>query len=158
MLAWLVKTVLIAVPFALPVLIFMIAKKIGFRWRAQKLLLSLALAVYALSLFAFAMHARASGVDPGEFFRAFYGSPVSVSHWCMAGYVGQILAVVCLLFVVNWKTVRLFYGEDVDADTEGARRFMRRFAWFRKKEAEKDGRDVRETKDGAEEQDKKSSS
>jgi hypothetical protein len=158
MLAWLVKTVLIAVPFALPVLIFLLAKKIGFRWRAQKLMLSLALAVYALSLLAFAMHTRAAGADPGEFFRAFYGSPIATSHWCMAGYVGQILAVVCLLFVVNWKTVRLFYGEDVDADTEGAKRFMRRFARFRKKETEKESRDVPETGDGTKEQDKKQSS
>lgn len=146
MLAWLVKTVLIAVPFALPVLVFLLAKKIGFRWAAQKLFLNLALAVYALSLLAFVLHVRDAGVDPAEFFRAFYGNPVSLTPWCTAGYIGQILAVVCLLFVVNWKTVRLFYGEDVDADTEGAKRFMRRFAKLRQKERGTDAKEAGEEK------------
>lgn len=106
---FIVSTLLTAFPVILPVIILLIAKLVGYRYPVQKPLMMTALALYALALLAFAAHGWITGLGPGEFFRAYYGHPAERTWACMTGYAGQALAVVALLFVVNWSTVRLFF-------------------------------------------------
>ena len=103
MLSLLFNTLLTAFPFLLPIVILLIAKKTGFRYKQQRPFF------YGLALAAFAAHAVSAGGGAQEFFRAYYGSPVEKTMLCYGGFLGQGLAVVALLFVVNWSTVELFF-------------------------------------------------
>lgn len=111
MLSWLLNTTLMAVPFLIPVVIFMIARRRGFRWPIQKTLLGVAFLFYAASLLAFTVTAWQSN-DPRVFFLAFYGLTEEPSAATLTGYALQGLAVVALMFVVNWKTIMLYKGVD----------------------------------------------
>lgn len=111
MLSWLLNTTLMAIPFLIPVVIFLIARFKGFRWPIQKTLFGVAFLFYAASLIAFSVTAWQSG-DPRVFFLAFYGLTESPSASTMTGYALQGLAVVALMFVVNWKTIMLYKGVD----------------------------------------------
>ena len=106
---FILQTLLTAFPFILPILILLIAKKVGFRYKAQRPFFRAAFVFYGLALAAFALHAYSSGGGAAEFFLAYYGSPVEKTMLCYGGFLGQGLAVVMLLFVVNWSTVTLFF-------------------------------------------------
>ena len=112
MLDWLIGTLVTAFPFLLPIIIHLIGRIVGYRWPVQRLLVSVALAFYSLALMVFAAHARTVGLGAQEFFNAFYGKPVDRSMLVMCGYGLQTLAIIALLFCVNWRVIRLFYGED----------------------------------------------
>ena len=112
MLDWLIGTLVTAFPFLLPIIIHLIGRIVGYRWPVQRLLVSVALAFYSLALMVFAAHAWTVGLGAQEFFNAFYGKPVDRSMLVMCGYGLQTLAIVALLFCVNWRVIRLFYGED----------------------------------------------
>ena len=86
MLNWLIGTLFMAFPLLLPIFILMIARKIGYRWPAQRLFMRVAL--------------------------AFYGAASDATLLYYLGLACQILAIVALMFVVNWKVIRLYYGED----------------------------------------------
>lgn len=105
---FIISTLLTGFPVILPVIVLLIARLVGYRYPVQKPLMMAALAFYALGLIAFAVHGWTTGLGPAEFFRAYYGHPTEQTLACKAGYAGQALAVVALLFVVNWSTVRLF--------------------------------------------------
>ena len=110
MLGWLFNTLLLATPFLAPVLILMIARARGYAWPAQRRLVRAALVFYALGLAAFAAEAWQSG-QSGLFFQAYYGQmPDGPTTLVRAGYGMLCLAIISLMFAVNWKTVRLFRG------------------------------------------------
>lgn len=109
MLSLLFNTLLTAFPFLLPIVILLIAKKTGFRYKQQRPFFIASFVFYGLALAAFAAHAVSAGGGAQEFFRAYYGSPVEKTMLCYGGFLGQGLAVVALLFVVNWSTVELFF-------------------------------------------------
>lgn len=67
---------------------------------------------YAVSLFSFIAHTSMLGLSLQEFFNAYYGKPEARTVAYYVGLTGQALAVITLMFVVNWKVVRLFKGED----------------------------------------------
>ncbi|MFR6359096.1 MAG: hypothetical protein ACLUNV_05455 [Sutterella wadsworthensis] len=79
---------------------------------AQRLFMRVALAFYAISR----THRRAcrwyrtrtSGILQRLLRRGFWMPPCSTT----LGLACQILAIVALMFVVNWKVIRLYYGED----------------------------------------------
>lgn len=52
------------------------------------------------------------GLGVQEFFNAYYGKASQATMLYYLGLASQVLAIVALMFVVNWKVVRLFYGED----------------------------------------------
>ena len=104
MLNWLIGTLFIAFPCFFPIFILMIARKIGYRWPAQRLFMRVALAFYAISLVLIGGHAAETGLGLQEFFNAYYGaaSDATLLYYLGLG-VRQILAIVALMFVVNWK-------------------------------------------------------
>ena len=106
---FILQTLLTAVPFILPILILLIAKKVGFRYPQQRPFFRAAFVLYGAALVAFAAHAFTFGNGAAEFFRAYYGSPAEKTTLCYLGFLGQGLAVVALLFVVNWNTIELFF-------------------------------------------------
>lgn len=116
MLEWLIGTLMTAFPFLLPIVIHLIGRIVGYRWPTQKLLVSVALAIYSLSLMVFAANAWTTGIGAQEFFNAFYGKPADKTTLVMCGYGLQTLALVALLLCVNWRVIRLFYGEQVGPD------------------------------------------
>ena len=73
MLNWLIGTLFMAFPLLLPIFILMIARKIGYRWPAQRLFMRVALAFYAISLVLIGGHAAETGLGLQEFFNAYYG-------------------------------------------------------------------------------------
>ena len=74
MLNWLIGTLFMAFPLLLPIFILMIARKIGYRWPAQRLFMRVALAFYAISLVLIGGHAAETGLGLQEFFNAYYGA------------------------------------------------------------------------------------
>lgn len=112
MLDWLIGTSVIAFPFLIPVVVLMIGRIVGYQWRIQRLLVSVAIMFYAVSLFGFIAHTSMLGLSLQEFFNAYYGKPEARTVAYYVGLTGQALAVITLMFVVNWKVVRLFKGED----------------------------------------------
>lgn len=112
MLDWLIGTSVIAFPFLIPVVVLMIGRIVGYQWRIQRLLVSVAIMFYAVSLFSFIAHTSMLGLSLQEFFNAYYGKPEARTVAYYVGLTGQALAVITLMFVVNWKVVRLFKGED----------------------------------------------
>ncbi len=112
MLDWLIGTSVIAFPFLIPVVVLMIGRIVGYQWRIQRLLVSVAIMFYAVSLFGFIAHTSMLGLSLQEFFNAYYGKPEDRTVAYYVGLTGQALAVITLMFVVNWKVVRLFKGED----------------------------------------------
>ena len=112
MLNWLIGTLFMAFPLLLPIFILMIARKIGYRWPAQRLFMRVALAFYAISLVLIGGHAAETGLGLQEFFNAYYGAASDATLLYYLGLACQILAIVALMFVVNWKVIRLYYGED----------------------------------------------
>ena len=58
---FILQTLLTAFPFILPILILLIAKKVGFRYKAQRPFFRAAFVFYGLALAAFALHAYSSG-------------------------------------------------------------------------------------------------
>lgn len=112
MLNWLIGTLFTAFPLLLPLMILMIARKVGYRWPAQRLLMRVALGFYAVSLVFIGAHAADTGLGVQEFFNAYYGKASQATMLYYLGLASQVLAIVALMFVVNWKVVRLFYGED----------------------------------------------
>lgn len=126
MLDWLIGTSVISFPFLIPVVVLMIGRIVGYQWRIQRLLVSVAIMFYAVSLFGFIAHTNMLGLSLQEFFNAYYGKPEARTVAYYVGLTGQALAVITLMFVVNWKVVRLFKGEDwkakkaePKADTKG---------------------------------------
>lgn len=109
---WLIGTSVIAFPFLIPVVVLMIGRIVGYQWRIQRLLVSVAIMFYAVSLFGFIAHTSMLGLSLQEFFNAYYGKPEVRTVAYYVGLTGQALAVITLMFVVNWKVVRLFKGED----------------------------------------------
>ncbi len=71
-----------------------------------------ALAFYATSLVLIGGHAAETGLGLQEFFNAYYGAASDSTLLYYLGLACQILAIVALMFVVNWKVIRLYYGED----------------------------------------------
>lgn len=112
MLNWLIGTLFMAFPLLLPIFILMIGRKIGYRWPAQRLFMRVALAFYAISLVLIGGHAAETGLGLQEFFNAYYGAASDSTLLYYLGLACQILAIVALMFVVNWKVIRLYYGED----------------------------------------------
>lgn len=112
MLDWLIDTSVIAFPFLIPVVVLIIGRIVGYQWRIQRLLVSVAIMFYAVSLFGFIAHTSMLGLSLQEFFNAYYGKPEARTVAYYVGLTGQALAVITLMFVVNWKVVRLFKGED----------------------------------------------
>lgn len=112
MLNWLIGTLFTAFPLLLPLMILMIARKVGYRWPAQRLFMRVALGFYAVSLVFIGAHAAESGLGIQEFFNAYYGKASEATMLYYLGLACQMLAIVALMFVVNWKVIRLFYGED----------------------------------------------
>lgn len=112
MLNWLIGTLFMAFPLLLPIFILMIARKIGYRWPAQRLFMRVALAFYAISLVLIGGHAAETGLGLQEFFNAYYGAASDATLLYYLGLACQILAIVALMVVVNWKVIRLYYGED----------------------------------------------
>lgn len=112
MLDWLIGTSVISFPFLIPVVVLMIGRIVGYQWRIQRLLVSVAIMFYAVSLFGFIAHTSMLGLSLQEFFNAYYGKPEARTVAYYVGLTGQALAVITLMFVVNWKVVRLFKGED----------------------------------------------
>ncbi len=112
MLDWLIGTSVIAFPFLIPVVVLMIGRIVGYQWRIQRLLVSVAIMFYAVSLFGFIAHTSMLDLSIQEFFNAYYGKPEARTVAYYVGLTGQALAVITLMFVVNWKVVRLFKGED----------------------------------------------
>ena len=107
MLNWLIGTLFMAFPLLLPIFILMIARKIGYRWPAQRLFMRVALAFYAISLVLIGGHAAETGLGLQEFFNAYYGAASDATLLYYLGLACQILAIVALMFVVNWKVIRL---------------------------------------------------
>ena len=70
-----------------------------------------ALAFYAISLVLIGGHAAETGLGLQEFFNAYYGAASDATLLYYLGLACQILAIVALMFVVNWKVIRLYYGE-----------------------------------------------
>ena len=132
MLNWLIGTLFMAFPLLLPIFILMIARKIGYRWPAQRLFMRVALAFYAISLVLIGGHAAETGLGLQEFFNAYYGAASDATLLYYLGLACQILAIVALMFVVNWKVIRLYYGEDWKAPA----------GFMTKEEAEKMARDA----------------
>lgn len=62
--------------------------------------------MYAFSLLLFVAHAYATQNGVGEFFAAFWGSPLMLTTWCFAGYMAQVLCCVALLLAINWGLLR----------------------------------------------------
>ena len=112
MLDWLIGTSVISFPFLIPVVVLMIGRIVGYQWRIQRLLVSVAIMFYAVSLFGFIAHTSMLDLSIQEFFNAYYGKPEARTVAYYVGLTGQALAVITLMFVVNWKVVRLFKGED----------------------------------------------
>lgn len=112
MLDWLIGTSVIAFPFLIPVIVLLIGRIVGYQWRIQRLLVSVAIMFYAVALFGFIAHANTLGLTLQEFFNAYYGKPEARTTAYYVGLTGQALAVITLMFVVNWKVIRLFKGED----------------------------------------------
>lgn len=112
MLDWLIGISVIAFPFLIPVVVLMIGRIVGYQWRIQRLLVSVAIMFYAVSLFGFIAHTSMLGLSLQEFFNAYYGKPEARTVAYYVGLTGQALAVITLMFVVNWRVVRLFKGED----------------------------------------------
>ena len=112
MLDWLIGTSVISFPFLIPVVVLMIGRIVGYQWRILRLLVSVAIMFYAVSLFGFIAHTSMLGLSLQEFFNAYYGKPEARTVAYYVGLTGQALAVITLMFVVNWKVVRLFKGED----------------------------------------------
>ena len=135
MLQWLLGTLTTALPFLIPVVVLMAARLTGYRWAAQRHATRLSLALYAFSLLAFAIHAADYG-NANEWFRAFYGEPQDRTTWCLLGYWAQGLSAVAILFAVNWRVIRLFYGEDTMADQHVDRK-MKAFLDAKRREEEK---------------------
>ena len=106
MLNWLIGTLFMAFPLLLPIFILMIARKIGYRWPAQRLFMRVALAFYAISLVLIGGHAAETGLGLQEFFNAYYGAASDATLLYYLGLACQILAIVALMFVVNWKVIR----------------------------------------------------
>lgn len=115
---FILQTLLTAFPFILPIFILLIAKKVGFRYPQQRPFFRAAFVLYGAALVAFAAHAFTFGDGAAEFFRAYYGSPVEKTTLCYLGFLGQGLAVVALLFVVNWNTIELFFMRSKKASNE----------------------------------------
>lgn len=115
MLQWLLGTLTTALPFLIPVVVLFTARLTGYRWAAQRYATRFSLLFYAFSLVAFFLHAYGAG-GTNEWFRAFYGEPYEKTTWCLLGYWAQGLSAVAILFAVNWRVIRLFYGEDTMAD------------------------------------------
>ena len=132
MLNWLIGTLFMAFPLLLPIFILMIARKIGYRWPAQRLFMRVALAFYAISLVLIGGHAAETGLGLQEFFNAYYGAASDATLLYYLGLACQILAIVALMFVVNWKVIRLYYGEDWKAPA----------GFMTKEEAEKAAREA----------------
>ena len=85
MLSLLFNTLLTAFPFLLPIVILLIAKKTGFRYKQQRPFFIASFVFYGLALAAFAAHAVLAGGGAQEFFRAYYGSPVEKTMLCYGG-------------------------------------------------------------------------
>lgn len=113
-----VNTLLIALPLLAPLLVLLIARRRGLRWPAQKKLLWASLGFWMLSLAIFAAEAFVQGA-PQVFFKAFYGEFEELSTLVFCGYAAQLLALIALLLVVNWKTILLYRGID-DGDPRTA--------------------------------------
>ena len=96
MLNWLIGTLFMAFPLLLPIFILMIARKIGYRWPAQRLFMRVALAFYAISLVLIGGHAAETGLGLQEFFNAYYGAASDATLLYYLGLACQIL----------------YYGED----------------------------------------------
>ena len=111
MLDWLIGNSVIAFPFLIPVVVLIIGRIVGYQWRIQRLLVSVAIMFYAVSLFGFIAHTSMLGLSLQEFFNAYYGKPEARTVAYYVGLTGQALAVITLMFVVDWKVVRLFKGE-----------------------------------------------
>ena len=103
MLDWLIGTSVIAFPFLIPVVVLMIGRIVGYQWRIQRLLVSVAIMFYGVSLFGFIAHTSMLGLSLQEFFNAYYGKPEARTVAYYVGLTGQALAVITLMFVVNWK-------------------------------------------------------
>ena len=137
MLQWLLGTLTTALPFLIPVVVLLTARLTGYRWAAQRHATRLSVLLYALSLLAFVLHAYGAG-GTNEWFRAFYGEPYEKTTWCLLGYWAQGLSAVAILFAVNWRVIRLFYGEDTMADRNVDRKVQ---AVLEARRRERDGKD-----------------
>lgn len=145
MLQWFLSTLTTALPFLIPVVVLLCVRIYGYRWKAQKIWTGLALGLYCLSLLLFAVHAvsvsdisnEAASNGMGEWFRAFYGDPFSMTTWCMLGFWAQGLSAVAVLFAVNWRVIRLFYGEDVMA-SKNVNADVQKFMAERRREREEE--------------------
>ena len=71
MLDWLIGTSVIAFPFLIPVIVLLIGRIVGYQWRIQRLLVSVAIMFYAVALFGFIAHANTLGLSLQEFFNAY---------------------------------------------------------------------------------------
>ena len=128
MLNWLIGTIFMSFPLLLPLFILMIARKVGYKWPAQKLCVHAALCFYLLSLPLLAFHAVQSGLGMQEFFNAYYGKATDATVYYYLALLCQVIALVGLMFAVNWKVIRLFYGEDWKAPA----------GYLKREDAEKD--------------------
>lgn len=137
MLEWLLGTLTTAFPFIVPVIVLMVAQFTGYRWSAQRYFTYLALALYGFSLIAFGIHATGTDDVLNEWFRAFYGTPYEKTTWCLLGFWAQGLAAVSILFAVNWRVIRLFYGEDINAPANLDEQ-MKKFREVRQNESHRD--------------------
>lgn len=99
---------ILALPILLPVVILICLRFWPMKFRAQRFFMVLAWVFYGLSFVAFGFHAKDAANVVQEFTVAFWGAPSAPSSWCMAGWCLQGLAVLSLMLVVNWSTIRLF--------------------------------------------------
>lgn len=99
---------IIAMPILIPLIVLIAMKRWPMKWKGQRIAMRAAWVFYGLALVAFGLHARACAAGAQEFFLAWWGVAATSTEWAYAGWALQGFAVVALMFVVNWNTVRLF--------------------------------------------------
>lgn len=99
---------IIAMPILIPLIVLIAMKRWPMKWKGQRIAMRAAWVFYGLALVAFGLHARACAAGAQEFFLAWWGAAATSTEWAYAGWALQGFAVVALMFVVNWNTVRLF--------------------------------------------------
>lgn len=99
---------ILAMPLLLPVIILICLRIWPMKFRAQRFFMVFAWLCYGLSFVAFGVHAKDAVNAIQEFTVAFWGAPSEPSSWCMVGWCLQGFAVLALMLVVNWSTIRLF--------------------------------------------------
>lgn len=106
---WIVGTLLTAFPWVLPLVILLIAKVKGFSSIRQRRFFWVSLMAYGLALVALLMHCMGEPKGISLFYEVFYRGATPPSVWAYVAYALELVAAVCLLVVINWKTLTLFF-------------------------------------------------